>query len=120
MVNNQWTIVNGQWPIVPRSPLFAPALLSLLLSFPDPHFHPDLADIPAKKPELASWNTDNNYGQRPYKGDKKDINERPEPILLDCQGIHDLFTQKTRYTATNGKSGDDQRQLPAIYLPFFL
>src|ERR1700741_2262041 len=84
------------------------------------HALANFSDIFYKKPELTEGNTDEDNGHGPDESNKKDINQGPQPILLDVKQIHDLLTHITCQTSTDCKSGNDKRQLKARYFPFCL
>jgi hypothetical protein len=85
----------------------------------NPHLRPDLPYIPSEKGKLPEWNANNQHRQRPDNSDKKYVDDRPEPVLLNSDGIHDLLGYKTGGTASNSKRAKDQGQLQPAYFPFF-
>jgi len=95
-------------------------LLRCVRIFANAKFSTDLFNIASKKGKLSEGDADDDHRKGPDDRYEQNIYDRPEPVLLNGQNVHDLFGHITRGTTANGKGAKDQRQLPAIYFPFFL
>ena len=91
-----------------------------LLFLPNPQFHSNFPDIPGEERKLPERNADDEYGKGPYDSNKKDVDYRPKPVLLDGENIHDLFCNKAGGATPYSECAKDQGQLQPAYFPFFL